>query len=140
MYGIFTAIISIAIVVSYVPSPLIQVIDTDLDTLNSHPENGCYIRGLFLEGAWWDNASHELADSRPKELYTDMPVMWLIPIASRKPPETGVYICPVYKTLTKAGMFLIVQLRSYVYKLYTATLYLRTCTYVTEYAKTAHPT
>ena len=112
------------------------MIDTDLDTLNSRPENGCYIRGLYLEGARWDNASHELAESRPKELYTDMPVMWLIPTASRKPPETGVYICPVYKTLTRAGMFLIVQLRSYVYKLYTATLYLHTCTYVTEYAKT----
>ena len=75
--------------------------------LKVRPENGCYIRGLFLEGAQWDSTSHELAESRPKELYTDMPVMWLIPTANRRPPETGVYICPVYKTLTRAGIFSI---------------------------------
>ena len=80
--------------------------DTDLDTLNSCPENGCYIQGLFLEGAQWDNTSHELTESRPKELYTDMLMIWLIPTANRKSPETRVYICPVYKTLTRAGMFL----------------------------------
>ena len=83
------------------------MVDTDLDMLKVRPENGCYIRGLFLEGAQWDSTSHELAESRPKELYTDMPVMWLIPTANRRPPETGVYICPVYKTLTRAGIFSI---------------------------------
>ncbi|XP_065895241.1 dynein axonemal heavy chain 1-like isoform X2 [Dysidea avara] len=80
-----------------------KVIDTDVDSLTSRPDNGCYIRGLFLEGAQWDNTAHELSESRPKELYTDMPVMWLIPTANRKPPQSGVYICPVYKTLTRAG-------------------------------------
>ena len=84
------------------------MIDTDLERLASRPENGCYIRGLFLEGAQLDNTSHELAESRPKELYTDMPVMWLTPTAIRKKPETGVYICPVYKTLTRAGMLVVI--------------------------------
>ena len=88
---------------------LIQVVDTDLDSLSSRPDNGCYIRGLFLEGARWDNTTHELSESRPKELYTDMPVMWLIPTANRKPPQSGVYICPVYKTLTRAGMLLLMN-------------------------------
>ena len=93
----------------------------------------------FVASSWREPGGimhHMSWQSHPKWLYTDMPVMWLIPTASRKPPKTGVYICPVYKTLTRAGMFLIVQLRSYVYNLYIATLYLRTCTYVTEYAKT----
>ena len=71
--------------------------------LKDRPENGCYIRGLFLEGAQWDGERFELAESRPKELYTDMPCMWLIPTANRKQPETGIYVCPVYKTLTRAG-------------------------------------
>ena len=72
--------------------------------LTVRPENGCYIRGLFVEGARWDMETFELAESRPKELYTDMPVMWLIPTADRKQPESGIYVCPVYKTLTRAGM------------------------------------
>ncbi len=73
----------------------------------SRPEDGCYIRGLFVEGARWDMGSFELAESRPKELYTDMPVMWLVPTADRKQPECGIYMCPVYKTLTRAGESLL---------------------------------
>ena len=72
----------------------------------SRPDDGCYIRGLFVEGARWDMDTFELEESRPKELYTDMPVMWLIPTADRKQPESGMYMCPVYKTLTRAGTIL----------------------------------
>lgn len=79
----------------------------DLSELKERPENGCYIYGLFLEGSHWDNSLFELTESRPKELYTDMPVMWLIPTANRKQPDTGIYNCPVYKTLTRAGKLLL---------------------------------
>lgn len=71
--------------------------------LTSRPSNGCFIRGLFLEGARWDHDKHELTESRPKELYTDMPIIWLRPTANREKPEKGIYECPVYKTLTRAG-------------------------------------
>ncbi|XP_070580015.1 dynein axonemal heavy chain 1-like isoform X2 [Ptychodera flava] len=76
----------------------------DSDTeLKERPETGCYIRGLFVEGARFDLANHQLGESRPKELYTDMPVIQLIPVANRVTPESGMYVCPVYKTLTRAG-------------------------------------
>lgn len=71
--------------------------------LTSRPSNGCFIRGLFLEGARWDFDKHELTESRPKELYTDMPIIWLKPTANREKPDKGIYECPVYKTLTRAG-------------------------------------
>lgn len=32
-----------------------------------------------------------------------MPTMWLLPVENRKPPTSGIYMCPVYKTLTRAG-------------------------------------
>ncbi|MEW5298366.1 MAG: hypothetical protein WDW36_001498 [Sanguina aurantia] len=67
------------------------------------PEEGCYIRGLFMEGARWDHDSHLLGESKPKELFTDMPILWLRPQQFRRKPETGFYDCPVYKTLTRAG-------------------------------------
>ncbi len=85
------------------PALLFQVMKESASELTARPENGCYIRGLFLEGARWDPEAFVLAESRPKELYTDMSVMWLIPMANRKQPETGMYMCPVYKTLTRAG-------------------------------------
>ena len=81
-----------------------QVMKESTSELKQRPDNGCYIWGLFLEGARWDMDKFELSESKPKELYTDMPVMWLIPTANRKQPETGMYLCPVYKTLTRAGI------------------------------------
>ena len=72
--------------------------------LTVRPSNGCFIRGLFLEGARWDYDKHELTESRPKELYTDMPIIWLKPTANREKPNKGIYDCPVYKTLTRAGV------------------------------------
>uniref|UniRef100_A0A4W3IMR6 Dynein axonemal heavy chain 1 n=1 Tax=Callorhinchus milii TaxID=7868 RepID=A0A4W3IMR6_CALMI len=74
-----------------------------LEKLKKRPSMGCYIHGLFLEGARWDSAQAELSESRPKELYTEMAVIWLLPVANRKAPQTGIYICPIYKTLTRAG-------------------------------------
>ena len=32
-----------------------------------------------------------------------MPIIRLIPEPDRAQPTTGIYICPVYKTLTRAG-------------------------------------
>ena len=67
------------------------------------PSDGCYITGFFLEGARWDYDAHLLTESRPKELYTDFPLMWLEPVKDRVDPTEGVYQCPAYKTLTRAG-------------------------------------
>lgn len=71
--------------------------------LTRPPDEGCYIHGLFLEGARWDPAAFQLVESRPKELYTEMAVIWLLPVPHRQPPATGTYLCPIYKTLTRAG-------------------------------------
>lgn len=71
--------------------------------LTERPDIGCFIHGLFLEGARWDAEIGQLAESRPKELYTEMAVIWMVPIPNRKPPLSGIYVCPIYKTLTRAG-------------------------------------
>ena len=83
------------------------------ETIRDAPAEGCYIDGLFLEGARWDGTSgHVLAESDPKALFTDMPPIHLQPEANRKQGGAGgggagggrcVYDCPVYKTLTRAG-------------------------------------
>ena len=63
-------------------------------------QDGAYIRGLFLEGARWDSEQGSLNDSRPKQLYTPLPVLHLDPEQHRKNPDKGVYRCPVYKVRT----------------------------------------
>eukprot|EP01119_Soliformovum_irregulare_P016872 TRINITY_DN4946_c0_g2_i1.p1 TRINITY_DN4946_c0_g2~~TRINITY_DN4946_c0_g2_i1.p1 ORF type:complete len:738 (-),score=265.80 TRINITY_DN4946_c0_g2_i1:44-1927(-) len=80
-----------------------QVIDSDPDQIEEGPEDGVYIRGLFLEGAKWDPIKHQLGECKLKELFSEMPIVWLKPIANRKKPSRGFYDAPVYKTLTRAG-------------------------------------
>lgn len=71
--------------------------------LTVRPDIGCFIHGLYLEGARWDSETGQLTESRPKELYTEMAVIWMVPDPNRKPPQSGIYMCPIYKTLTRAG-------------------------------------
>lgn len=67
------------------------------------PQSGVYVYGIFLEGARWNYQTHFLDDSLPKELYTDVPVIHFQPVANRETPTSGVYFCPLYKVLSRAG-------------------------------------
>ncbi|XP_032177365.1 dynein heavy chain 1, axonemal isoform X1 [Mustela erminea] len=80
-----------------------QVLQQSVSELKKRPSEGCYIHGLFLEGARWDPVAFQLAESRPKELYTEMAVIWLLPTHNRKIQNQDFYLCPIYKTLTRAG-------------------------------------
>ncbi len=58
---------------------------------------------MFLEGARWNYETHLLDESKPKELYTDVPVIHFLPKQNRELPTSGVYFCPLYKVLSRAG-------------------------------------
>jgi len=45
------------------------------DEVKEAPESGCYVRGLFLEGAGWNNKDGILEESQPKQLFVEMPVV-----------------------------------------------------------------
>lgn len=45
--------------------------------IKEKPEDGCYIYGLYLEGARWDSKKHLLGWPKPKELYSDVPLIHL---------------------------------------------------------------
>jgi len=77
--------------------------DEAVEELTSKPEDGCYVYGLFLEGARWDKAGKGLVDPKPKELFSPMPVMHMLPMQNRVAPQSGIYRCPVYKILTRTG-------------------------------------
>jgi len=69
-----------------------------------HPPDGSYVNGLFLEGANWDHEHGVLAESRPKELFVPMPIIWLLPKEDAKVDyNVHSYNCPVYKTSERRG-------------------------------------
>jgi dynein heavy chain len=80
-----------------------QVMNKTAEELTEKPESGIYISGLFLQGCRWDAAQYSLADSRPKELFTSFPPMWLQPTFEREAPTSGIFKCAVYKELTRRG-------------------------------------
>ncbi|XP_043259684.1 dynein axonemal heavy chain 1-like [Colletes gigas] len=82
----------------------IDTIDFSFQVLSAmptyRPRDGCVIYGLFLEGCRWDK--NYLNESLPKELYTNMPPILLLPEVYHQTPK-GIYSCPVYKTINRAG-------------------------------------
>jgi len=73
--------------------------------LTRPPEDGVYIYGLFLEGCRWDRHSHQLEDSNPKELFTDLPAFHFEPVKNRKPNDSD-FKCPCYKVVSRKGTLL----------------------------------
>ena len=67
------------------------------------PEDGCYIYGIFLEGSRWDAKKHYISNPYPKELFSDLPMIQLLPIEDRVAPTEGIYNCPMYKVESRRG-------------------------------------
>jgi len=68
------------------------------------PSDGVYCKGLFLEGARWSHAKHQLVESEPKVLYTAMPIIWMVPQEVSKFKVYNNYNCPLYKTSERRGV------------------------------------
>jgi dynein heavy chain len=59
---------------------------------------------MFLEGARWDFEAGLLAESMPKVLFSNAPMIWLKPNTVIEPfPH---YECPLYKTSERKGVLL----------------------------------
>lgn len=77
--------------------------DRTKEDITEKPEEGCYIYGMYMEGARWEKDIHSVGASLPKALYVEMPLMHFQPKEDHVVPNTGIYSCPVYKTLQRAG-------------------------------------
>ncbi len=77
--------------------------DISAHEVTEKPEDGCYVYGMYLEGARWNSTTHLLDECKPKVLYTELPMIWFVPKKNRKVPDTGIYPCPVYKVLSRSG-------------------------------------
>ena len=61
-------------------------------------ESGCYVSGLYLEGAGWDQEASVLRTQDPKVLVIDIPIMQVIPIEGSKLKLHNTFRTPVYVT------------------------------------------
>ncbi|PTQ39847.1 hypothetical protein MARPO_0043s0088 [Marchantia polymorpha] len=68
------------------------------------PEDGCYIYGMSLEGARWDDNDMSLAESDPKVLFSPAPLIWLQPCVVADKKKFPCYSCPLYRTTERRGV------------------------------------
>ncbi|KAJ9456696.1 Dynein-1-alpha heavy chain [Diplonema papillatum] len=71
---------------------------TDADEIVERPEDGAYVKGLYLEGAKWDYEKRELTTQDPKRLISGLPVLLVIPMEINKIKRAGTFVTPVYIT------------------------------------------
>jgi dynein heavy chain len=83
------------------------------------PADGVYVYGFFIEGAVWDYDKKCITDPNPRELFSEMPTFLFRPEQNRpdshdagiardfmKSDAGAIYMCPLYKVLTRAGTLL----------------------------------
>lgn len=81
--------------------------------VESASKDGCFITGLFMQGARFDIAGGIIDKSKPREMFFEMPVINCRSVSLDKVEEKGTYACPVYKTETRGPTFVFMaQLRT----------------------------
>ena len=71
---------------------------TDSKDIKEKPEFGCYVEGLFLEGAAWDLRKSCLVRQPPKQLVQELPILRIIPVEASKLKLSNCFKTPVYIT------------------------------------------
>jgi dynein heavy chain len=66
--------------------------------VTEHLSSGCYVQGIYLEGAGWDLQLQKLKTQDPKVLVVNLPVLQVIPIEAAKLKLEGTIKTPVYVT------------------------------------------
>eukprot|EP00069_Balaena_mysticetus_P013367 bmy_01484T0 len=73
----------------------------DADEVNERAGQGCFVSGLYLEGADWDIEKGCLIKSKSKVLVVDLPILKIIPIEAHRLKLQNTFRTPVYTTSTR---------------------------------------
>jgi dynein heavy chain len=80
-----------------------------IERLSSAPKEGVYLYGLSMEGAQWDGDIQGVAESLPKVLFDNLPVLKVSVDNGTKAKNRGkdYYVCPCYKYPARTDRYLI---------------------------------
>ena len=85
----------------------------DPSSVTAPPEDGCYVTGVYLEGAGWDIAGGRLVTQTPKQLVVELPLLHIVPIEATRASTHGTFKTPVYVTQSRRnamGVGLVTEL------------------------------
>lgn len=78
----------------------------DESKLETAPENGSYVVGMYVEGCKWNYDKVCLDESDPKILFVKCPPMWFRPCKTEDFVKGNFYDCPIYKTSIRKGVLM----------------------------------
>ena len=78
------------------------------ESIQRHPDDGAFVRGLFLEGAQWDDDVGALAEPQPMDLFAPMPIVHFKPVnraasGGKRKRKANQYACPLYYYPIRTG-------------------------------------
>eukprot|EP00404_Azadinium_spinosum_P058026 CAMPEP_0180732004 /NCGR_PEP_ID=MMETSP1038_2-20121128/21442_1 /TAXON_ID=632150 /ORGANISM="Azadinium spinosum, Strain 3D9" /LENGTH=688 /DNA_ID=CAMNT_0022764843 /DNA_START=27 /DNA_END=2093 /DNA_ORIENTATION=+ len=73
-----------------------EVTKKELKQVENYSKDGAFVTGMFLEGARWEPSSASLEDSRPREMFVQMPVVNCKAGLAVDKVDKNMYICPTY--------------------------------------------
>jgi dynein heavy chain len=72
--------------------------------ITTHPKEGVYVTGLYVEGACWHFGQGVLEEPKPMELISNMPIIHFKPVeGKRNRVVKGFYSCPLYMYPVRTG-------------------------------------
>ena len=85
------------------PTPITLALALPITLTLTLPQDGAYVKGLFLEGAGWNWEHGCLCEPEPMELIYPMPIIHFKPVENKKAAKKGIYICPLYLYPLRTG-------------------------------------
>ncbi|XP_064550918.1 dynein axonemal heavy chain 10 [Drosophila montana] len=68
------------------------------DDVEERPATGCYVHGLYIEGARFDMQAGQLKRSHPKVLVEELAILAVVPIEAHRLKLQNTFLAPVYTT------------------------------------------
>lgn len=81
-----------------------DVTKRQIEEVDAIPREGAFICGLVLEGARWDIQAGQVEESKPREMYSPLPVIHCKAMVDNK-KESNIFMCPVYKTEARGATY-----------------------------------
>jgi dynein heavy chain len=69
---------------------------TNSKQLAEKPEDGCYVQGVYLEGASWNHKDGCLQKQKPKVLIEELPILLVVPVENSRARLQNTFKTPVY--------------------------------------------
>jgi len=87
------------------------MVDQEWDDIVEPPELGCYVYGMYMEGAGFDNKKKVMCESKEKEIFMKFPVVHVTTYKeeatwNQEERKAEFFQCPMYRTIDRRGVLM----------------------------------